>query len=111
MHSISFVPVFRWIALLGRYVSVTQKHKLQPSKKDFQMKKLLQFLTSLEKRNIHYQLEHNRDEFIMVNVAIPGERWEVEFSLDGEIEIEIFKNSKGVFTDEKLLRKLLEAGK
>ena len=75
------------------------------------MKKLLQFLTNLEKRNIHYQIEHNRDEFIMVNVAIPGERWEVEFSQSGEIEIEIFKNSKGVFTDEKLLQKLLKAEK
>jgi len=47
----------------------------------------------------------------MVNVAIPGERWEVEFSQSGEIEIEIFKNSKGVFTDEKLLQKLLKAEK
>jgi hypothetical protein len=74
------------------------------------MKKLLQFLTDLEKRNIHYQIEHNRDEFIMVNVAIPGERWEVEFSLKGEVEIEIFTNSKGVFTEEKLLKKLLKAG-
>ena len=74
------------------------------------MKKLLKFLTDLEKRKIHYQLEHNRDEFIMVYVAIPGERWEVEFSADGEVEIEIFTNSKGVFTEEKMLQKLLKKG-
>ena len=74
------------------------------------MDKLLTFLNDLEKRNIHYQLEHNRDDFIMVNVAIPGERWEVEFSSDGDVEIEIFKNSSGVFTEESLLQKLLKAG-
>ena len=39
------------------------------------MNKLLTFLTDLEKRKIHYNLEHNRDDFIMVNVAVPGERW------------------------------------
>ncbi|MEE9494700.1 MAG: hypothetical protein V3W04_15175 [Gammaproteobacteria bacterium] len=70
------------------------------------MSKLLKFLHELEKRNIHYRLEHNRDEFIMVNVAIPGERWEVEFSADEEVEIEIFKNSEGVFTDEDLLQEI-----
>lgn len=70
------------------------------------MNKLLNFLSELEERNIHYRLEHNRDEFIMVNVVIPGERWEVEFSADGNVEIEIFKNSEGVFTDDRLLKEI-----
>jgi hypothetical protein len=74
------------------------------------MNKLLTFLNNLEKRNIHYNLEHNRDDFIMVNVAVPGERWEVEFSKDGKVEIEIFKNSTGVLDDENLLEKLLNYG-
>jgi len=74
------------------------------------MNKLLAFLNNLEKRNIHYNLEHNRDDFIMVNVAVPGERWEVEFSEDGKVEIEIFKNSTGVFDDENLLEKLFSYG-
>lgn len=68
------------------------------------MKDLLKFLSRLEERGIHYHLEHNRDDFIMVCIAIPGERWEVEFSSDGEVEIEIFKNSEGVFTDKRLLQ-------
>ena len=74
------------------------------------MNKLLTFLNNLEKRNIHYNLEHNRDDFIMVSVAVPEERWEVEFSEDGKIEIEIFKNSTGVLDDENLLEKLLIYG-
>ena len=65
-------------------------------------------LNNLEKRKIHYRLEHNREDFIMVNVAVPGERWEIEFSDDGRIEI--FKNSSGVLCDENLLDKLLTFG-
>ncbi len=75
------------------------------------MRKLLQFLTDLENRKIHYRLEHNRDDFIMVLVAVPGERWEVEFGENGEVEIEVFKNSSGVFCDEGLLEELLTLGK
>ncbi len=74
------------------------------------MKKLLKFLTDLEEKKIHYNLEHNRDGFIMVNVAIPGERWEIEFSENGKVEIEIFKNSAGILEDESLLEKLLIIG-
>lgn len=70
------------------------------------MKKLLNFLSKLESQSIHYHLEHNRDDFVMVHVALPGERWEVEFSANNEVEIEIFKNSEGVFTDESLLEEI-----
>ena len=70
------------------------------------MEKLLKFLTKLEEHNIHYYLEHNRDDYIMAYVAIPGERWEIEFATDGSVEIEIFKNSEGVFTDESLLNEI-----
>ena len=70
------------------------------------MKKLLKFLTDLEAHKIHYYLEHNRDDSIMVHIAIPGERWEVEFFIDNHVEIEIFKNSEGVYTDESLLSEI-----
>ena len=73
------------------------------------MNELLKFLCLLEKEGIHYYLEHNRDGFLMVHVAIPGERWEVEFSASGEVEIEIFKNSEGVFTDKKLLNEVFSS--
>ncbi len=72
------------------------------------MKKLLNFLQKLEQHKVHYTIEHNRDEFIMVLVTIPGERWEVEFDEAGGIEIEIFKKSTGVYTDESMLDALFE---
>ncbi len=42
------------------------------------MKKLIGFLERLEEKKIYYKLNKVRDA-IMVEVAIPGERWEVEF--------------------------------
>jgi len=70
------------------------------------MQKLLLFLQKLELYKIHYTIEHNRDDYIMVLVSIPGERWEVEFDAEGNIEIEVFKNSTGVYSDERILDRL-----
>ena len=65
------------------------------------MKKLINFLNELESRNIYYKLGKVRDA-IMVEIAVPGERWEVEFFSDGEIDVERFKTT-GEITDEKTL--------
>ncbi len=73
------------------------------------MQNLLLFLQKLELYKIHYTIEHNRDDYIMVLVTIPGERWEVEFDAEGNVEIEVFKNSTGVDTDECLLDRLFES--
>lgn len=71
------------------------------------MKKLLDFLNSLEDKKIYYKLNKVRNESIMVEVAVPGERWEVEFMDDGTIEIEKFI-SNGNFYDEKELEYLFD---
>ena len=62
------------------------------------MIKLLKFLNTLEEKNIYYKLNKVRDA-IMVEIAIPGERWEVEFFSDGQVEVEKFI-SDGVIYDE-----------
>jgi len=72
------------------------------------MKVLLHFIQKLERHKIHYSIEHNRDEFIMVLVSIPGQRWEVEFDERGNVEIEIFKDSTGVLSDITILDSLFE---
>jgi hypothetical protein len=50
---------------------------------------LLAFIQSLDQAAMAYELDSVRDA-IMVRVAVPGERWEVEFFEDGDIEIERF---------------------
>lgn len=51
---------------------------------------LLGFLQKLEGVKIHYRLEYHRDEALMVLIAVPGQRWEVEFLEDGSVEVERF---------------------
>lgn len=59
---------------------------------------LLDFLRRLETHKLHFFLEHNRGEAIMVLITVPGERWEVEFFADGGIEVEVFGGSGGVLS-------------
>ena len=53
------------------------------------MDHLLDFLNKLEDNHIYYRLNKVRDA-ILVEVAVPGQRWEVEFFRDGSIEVEKF---------------------
>lgn len=71
------------------------------------MGKLLRFLRRLDEDKISYRLERSRDP-IMVVVDVPGQRWEVEFYEDGEIEIERFVSTGVVGADEEMLDRLLK---
>jgi len=67
---------------------------------------LLRFLNDLRAGKIHYQLSQRRDDAIMVEVAVPGERWEIEFLEDGSVEVEVFR-SDGQILDAAALASLL----
>ena len=57
---------------------------------------LLTLLARLRAAKIHYTLSDPTDGAVMVNVTVPGERWEIEFHEDGDIGVEMFVSSKGV---------------
>jgi hypothetical protein len=67
---------------------------------------LLTFLDELRAARIHYELRQRRDRAIMVEVAVPGERWEIEFLEDGSVEVEVFR-SDGRIHDASALGDLL----
>ena len=71
------------------------------------IKELIEFLNELESKSIYYQLNKTRDESIMVEVVVPGQRWEIEFMIDGTIEIEKFL-SDGNFFDAQELEVLIK---
>lgn len=73
--------------------------------KNDQFGKILAFLRQLEKAKIAYELRHSREDAIMVRINVPGERWEVEFLHDDDIEIERFV-SNGEIHDESMLDQL-----
>ena len=64
------------------------------------IKALINFLNKLEESSIFYKLSKVRNEAIMVEIAVPGQRWEIEFMEDGTVEIEKFL-SDGEFYDGK----------
>jgi hypothetical protein len=67
---------------------------------------VLRLLERLEAHNIAYRLEHVRDS-LMVAVAVPGERWEIEFFEDGQVEVECFVSSGGI-EDARSIEDLFE---
>ncbi|MGG4443059.1 hypothetical protein [Brevibacillus fortis] len=66
------------------------------------LNELNDLLNKLEERHIFYRLSKIRSESIMIEVAVPGQRWEIEMMEDGTIEIEKFI-SDGDMYDEKEL--------
>ena len=62
------------------------------------MEQFIRFLNMLEEKSIYYRLNKVRPMGVMVEIAIPGERWEVEFQDDGSIDIEKFKGDGETFT-------------
>lgn len=70
------------------------------------LKDINRFLNILEENTIYYRLNKIRPESIIVEVAVPGQRWEIEFMEDGTIVIEKFI-SDGEIYDEKELEILL----
>lgn len=69
------------------------------------IKRFIGFLERLEKYKIYYTLDKTREDYIRVDIAVPGERWEVEFSANGDIVVERFKNFTDI-EDEKALEYL-----
>jgi len=78
------------------------------------MKKLLDFLYKLEDNKVYYRLSKPSGEFrrcIMVEVAVPGERWEVDFFENNEVEVEVFRSDGILYNDEHaddLIKQLLD---
>ena len=71
------------------------------------MERLLTFLNKLDENDIYYRLNKVRDA-ILVEIASPGERWEVEFFPDGNIEVEKFLTT-GEILDVSALSDLFTA--
>ncbi|MDC0762620.1 hypothetical protein POF51_18055 [Brevibacillus sp. AG] len=59
-------------------------------------------LNKLEERHIFYRLSKIRSESIMIEVAVPGQRWEIEMMEDGRIEIEKFISDGDIYDEKEL---------
>ena len=66
------------------------------------MKDIIGFLNRLEENKIYFRLNKIRDG-ILVEVTVPGQRWEVEYFGDGSIEIEKFTSDGTIFDERELV--------
>jgi hypothetical protein len=63
---------------------------------------LLAFMEKLKTSRIHYRISDHTLGAIMIEVAVPGERWEIEFHEDGRIGTEVFVSSGSIRGPEAL---------
>lgn len=68
---------------------------------DDQYRRLLTLLDRLNETKTHYDLAAVRDA-VMVQVVVPGQRWEIEFMSDGTVEIEKFVSDGAIYGDAEL---------
>ena len=57
---------------------------------------LLGLLGRLKAAHIYYKLSDPTEGAVMVEVSVPGERWEIELHEDGRVSVEVFVSAKGV---------------
>ena len=66
------------------------------------LQRMLDFLNFLKEKKIHYFIEHDAPEWLLVTVTLVGVRIEVMFSVD-DTTFSVFKGREDVIMDEKVL--------
>ena len=67
----------------------------------------IKLLEQLEKKKIYYKLNKTRTDTVMIEVAVPSQRWEIEYNTYGDpskchIEIEKFISDGTIYGKEEL---------
>ena len=62
---------------------------------------LLSFIAEIEE-DVDYALDIDRPDAIMVAIATPGQRWEVQFMTNGAIEVEKFVSDGETFRPDSV---------
>lgn len=63
---------------------------------------LIKFLNKLEQLKIYYRMNKIRSDSIMIEVAVPGQRWEIEYMSDGSLEIEKFVSNGKIYDENEI---------
>ena len=69
--------------------------------------KVLELLNRLERAKIHYKLAHHQEDAITIEIAVPGQRCQIDCYSNGTTDVEIFR-SDGSIRDKTALNELLE---
>ena len=66
------------------------------------LQRMLDFLNFLKEKKIHFFIEHDAPEWLLVIITLVGVRVEAMFSVD-DVTFSVFKGKEEVITDQKLL--------
>jgi hypothetical protein len=69
---------------------------------------LIDLLNQLDVDKISHRLSHQREEAVMIEAAVPGERWEIEVFEDGHIEFERFRSTGHIGDADELTAALAQ---
>lgn len=68
---------------------------------------LYSLLRSLEDAHIHFTLARNREDTVLVTIALVGERVEVDVFDDGHMEVSRFPGSENIVGGEELIHDII----
>jgi hypothetical protein len=71
------------------------------------LQRMLGFLELLSNKGIHYFIEQDRPDSLMVTFTMVGIRVEVDFFVD-HFEFSVFRGNEDVEVDERILLKLIK---
>ncbi|MBI4602044.1 MAG: hypothetical protein HY721_08790 [Planctomycetes bacterium] len=63
---------------------------------------LYELLDRLRQAKIHYRIRDDRERAVSIDIAVPGERWEIDLLADGSLEVEVFKSDGSIHGKAKL---------
>jgi hypothetical protein len=69
---------------------------------------LYDLLRELESASIHFTIGRYREDTVLVNLTLVGERVEVDVFEDGHMEVSRFPGSENVLGGEELVQRLVD---
>jgi hypothetical protein len=72
---------------------------------------LFELVSELERERIHFTLQRQRPDTILVTIALVGERVEVDVFEDGHMEVSRFKGNESTVGDRDLAYELIRREK
>ena len=68
--------------------------------------RLLDLLNRLDAAHVYYKLDHTRPDAVMIDISLPGWRWEIEFLADESVDVERYCSVAGVENDPALIESI-----
>lgn len=75
------------------------------------MSRFFDFISRLDEVKIRHTLHRDRDDLMTVVAAVPGQRWQIDFFLDGRVQVEIFTSDGQIRGESELDRLFSEHGR